>query len=172
MIKYIILGGACLAIVACGDSAPTQPNAETLPASAEMPQTPNVTSETPVTDTSLLGSNTGLELEDFSPSLAGRIGLENGQSLEDAKAKVLDYFGEEPSEGRYSRDEDTVYLGNGMTHIVMSHDGLLDDSVQAEQVMLVITPVSPERGEVTDFGMRIKCRRGENTGAWTTELCP
>lgn len=48
--------------------------------------------------------------------------------------------------------------------------GYLDDSVAGEKYRAIIVPANTWRIEA--LGKQFKCRRGDNAGEWTTNLCP
>ncbi len=48
--------------------------------------------------------------------------------------------------------------------------GYLDDAVAGEKYRAIIVPASTWRIEA--LGKQYKCRRGDNAGEWTTNLCP
>ena len=116
-------------------------------------------------------TDAGYDLADFDRSLAKFVGVEIGQDQAAAQEIIAGYF--DPSAQIGSRPQlETLYLPNGLTQIIVTRTNLADDSVAAEQFLAVFKPLTPKTGELTAYGMRIKCYRGANTDQWQTKLCP
>lgn len=156
MKNYFIISTVCLALVACGAKEPAAPNAPETSGKVAAPKAVSFADLTPT---------------NFRPTLLQNSGLRNGMTMDEAKAKIDAVFGEPPVEGKYSRSEEVIYKSGGLTHIFMTHEGLADDSLQGQQVILVFKPVTPERAELINYGMRLKCWRGPDAGTWQKAIC-
>jgi len=59
--------------------------------------------------------------------------------------------------------------------LLFARNNILDDAVFAEEIYAVFAgPGDAEKfnQKLAAYGLRLKCRRGENAMEWTTELCP
>ncbi|WP_418152865.1 hypothetical protein AB8615_04945 [Litorimonas sp. RW-G-Af-16] len=115
-----------------------------------------------------------LRLEDidftsYSQELAGVLELERGESRIRAIDKVRLNFA--PTGPEILKTAQSSFDRPDGSVLIFSVDGIADDSVRAQEVFLILS--GPEGEQVlAEYGMRIKCYRGENTTDWQTNLCP
>jgi len=119
-----------------------------------------------------LDEDAGYDLADFDAGLARGVGLKPGMEMLTAQTIITDYFAPGGEEGNAQIAMEQKFLTSGLTQIIVTRTGLADDSVKAEQLLAVFKPLTPKTGQLTAYGMRIKCYRGANTKQWQTELCP
>ncbi len=119
-----------------------------------------------------LDEDAGYDLADFDAGLARGVGLKPGMEMLTARTIITDYFAPGGEEGNAQIAMEQKFLTSGLTQIIVTRTGLADDSVKAEQLLAVFKPLTPKTGQLTAYGMRIKCYRGANTTQWQTELCP
>ena len=113
------------------------------------------------------------DIVNFSKENAKFVGLVDGEEMETAELRIRAYFTpEEASEGKISYSYEKTYASNGLTRVVATATGLMDDSVQAEQLIAYFKPLTPQTAVLSEYGMRFKCYRGENKNQWTKKLCP
>ncbi len=115
-----------------------------------------------------------IDFNNYSPALAGVIGLTEGESRLDAVDKIRLYFAPEAgttilstASATFERDDNAVML--------FSVKGLPDDSVSAQEVYAVFSGPGGDakfNQTLAAYGMRIKCYRGSNTTEWQTDVCP
>ncbi|RKQ71278.1 hypothetical protein DES40_0591 [Litorimonas taeanensis] len=116
-----------------------------------------------------------LRLEDidfttYSTELAKPSGLAEGQSRIEAIDAVRLYFAPEEGSHIIQTSQSSFDRPDGSV-LIMSASQLADDSVQSQEIYLILTG---EKGnqKLAAFGLRHKCWRGENTTEWQTALCP
>ena len=119
-----------------------------------------------------LDEDTGYDIADFSERLGDFVGVEIGQDGAQAQHKIVTYFGVNKDEESPDLKVEQKFLTSGLTQVIVTKTALKDDSVKAEQFLAVFTPKTREKSELTAYGMRIKCYRGDNTDQWQTQLCP
>lgn len=163
-VKTILLGAACLALVACGSKEPIVPETPVVTANIEAPAAPAAPSAKTASDFSR---------EDFSPKFAAWVGLKLGMDSNEVETIARERFGETiEGEGGMIVSYDRIYQTRGRTIFIVTQEGALDDSINAQQLYAEFIPDSPMTNKLEYFGLRQKCQRGENKGEWTTELCP
>lgn len=119
------------------------------------------------------GASSDLTREDFNSGFAAWVGLKPGMDSDDAMAIIEERFGETiEGEGGLTVDIQTLYRPKGLTVILATQEGALDDSIYAQQLYAEFEPVSPVANKLVFYGLRQKCQRGENTTEWTTQRCP
>ncbi len=110
-----------------------------------------------------------IDFSSYSSDLAKFTGLERGEARIDAVDKVRLYFAPQGAEivktstKTFDRDDGSV--------MIFSVSGLKDDSVKAQEIFLILEGQGYDQ-TLAEYGMRIKCHRGNNTTNWQTELCP
>ena len=120
------------------------------------------------------GSIDDIDFNAYSQALAGHLGLTPGETRLDAIDKIRLYFAPEPGTNMVNLTSNTFELDDGSVMIFARND-LPDDSVFAEEVFAVFSgPGGADKFNQTlaAFGLRMKCRRGDNAMEWTKELCP
>jgi len=106
------------------------------------------------------------DMRDFSKELLPSIGLSFGIDRDTAEAEIRTYFGSTASSGAVPIFN-TKTLADGEFEILATRNGLADDSVKSEQLLAHFAD-----GVLVDYGMRIKCHRGDNPDVWTIKRCP
>lgn len=175
MIKYFVTTALALSLAACkgdiveprdilevGDSAPA-PN---------IPAPPDVEGGVPQ-ELSDVRKPSDIDFGAYDRDLAKWAGLEIGMPMEKAEIEVLNYMApEKGGEGNavFEMDKFQGYVGGQA--FVATLDGLADDSVKAQQLYAIGKRGEDEAYTLVDYGMRIKCWRGENKDNWQTTLCP
>lgn len=119
-----------------------------------------------------LGNDTGYDITDFNQNLARFVGVEIGQDGAEVQAKIAKHFGTAQAGDSRDLKVEQIFLASGLTQVIVTNTAMKDDSVKAEQLLAIFTPRTRETSELTAYGMRIKCYRGDNTDQWQTELCP
>jgi len=103
---------------------------------------------------------------DFSQDMASPMGLEIGMDRDSAEVEVRSYFGARASAGQIPVFKSKT-LSDGAFEIIATRNGLQDDSVKSEQVLVHFAD-----DVLVEFGMRVKCYRSNNPDEWTKEPCP
>lgn len=111
-----------------------------------------------------------VDFTQYSQDMASFTGLTIGQPRIRAIDVVRLLFA--PEEGaKIIKTSSAIYPLEGGELMLLSADGLADDSVRAQEFYLIFE--GPERGlKLADYGLRVKCWRGENIENWQTTLCP
>jgi len=165
---FAIIAG--LALTACGPdrveapSAPAAPNtaSDTVSGKAsELPPPPSVPDPADVPD-----RIQDIDFTSYSRDMARFIGLEVSENKGSAKDKIQSYF--QPEKGAEGNAEyNFVELGGvGATVMIASATGLADDSLKAQELFAVF-----KDDTLVDYGMKIKCWRGETPDLWQTTPC-
>lgn len=106
------------------------------------------------------------DMRDFSKGLAASLGLEEGMDRDTVEAEVRSYFGTTASSGQIPIFQSKT-LADGEFEIVATRNGLADDSVKSEQVIVKFSD-----DVLIEYGMRVKCYRAPNPDDWTNKVCP
>ncbi len=161
-------------LAACGRAdmdAPKQPAAPEQPAQSS---TSSPDSHTPGPEPlSDVKTPAEIAFSTYSKDLARFIGLEEGEPMESAEQKVMDKLTSvSDGEGNavFEMDKFQGYIGGQA--FIATVDNLPDDSVKAQQIYAIGKITDEGTYTLVDYGMRIKCRRGDNINEWGTELCP
>ncbi len=173
-IKYILLAGIVLSISACKANTET-PNTPKTPATHSDTHShgPDTAKPTKPPRASMDDVEDEFDIKNFSKANAKFVGLVEAEEMASAELRIRAYFTpEESTEGKTTYSYEKTYESNGLTRVVATATGLMDDSVQAEQLVAYFKPVSPERAELSHYGMRFKCWRGDTPNVWTANLCP
>ena len=81
-------------------------------------------------------------------------------------------FTPETSEGNQSFDMRlTPQTENGYSLIAMA-DNLMDDSLKAQEITAMFRPGERDNFVLSEYNVRVQCRRGSNAGNWQTQACP
>lgn len=114
-----------------------------------------------------------IDFGSYSRDLAKFVKLEIGEPMASAESKTLAYFTPKASgEGNVQFEMDKLQGYIGGQAFIATIDGLVDDSVKAEQLYAIGKKQVDENYTLVDYGMRVKCWRGENPNEWGTDLCP
>lgn len=134
--------------------------------------TPAVTP--PATPKLPAGKVDDIDFTAYSAELAQTVGLIDGESRLDAIDKIRLYFAPEPGTNMVNLTSSTFEMDDGSV-MLFARNNLPDDSVFAEEVYAVFSgPGETNKFNQTlaAYGLRIKCRRGDNKMEWTTDRCP
>lgn len=120
-----------------------------------------------------------IDFPSYSRGLADGVELELGESMATATPKLESFFspqgGSVEDAGDNSRKktetEFSTFGAQGGKVTLVERVNIKDDSVKAEQ-FYAIFKVKGEGFILADYGMKVKCYRGENTLNWQTALCP
>ena len=144
---------------------PSAPAMPTVSAEAQPPATPQ---------TLPAGSLEDIDFSAYSQELARFIDLEMGENRLDAIDKIRLYFAPEPGTNMVNMTSSTFERDDGSV-MLFARNNIPDDAVFSEEVYAVFSgPGNAEKfnQKLAAYGLRLKCRRGENAMDWTTELCP
>jgi len=117
------------------------------------------------TDLQAVTATSRHNMADFSQMLAAPLGLEVGMDRDTAEAEIRGFFGTTASSGQIPIFQSKI-LADGEFEIVATRNGLADDSVKSEQVVVRFSD-----DILIEYGMRVKCYRSANPDNWTTEIC-
>ena len=99
-------------------------------------------------------------------------GLELGMGSGEAENLIEARLKPETSEGNQTYDlKMTPQTENGYTLMGVA-DNMMDDSVQAQEITAIFRPGQREAFVLSEYTVRVKCRRGANAGQWQTQVCP
>lgn len=109
----------------------------------------------------------------YDKNLARFIGLEMGMPMAEAETKVLEFFtADAGGEGNPVFEMDKLQGYVGGQAFIATIDRMNDDSVKAQQLYAIGKKQSEESFTLVDYGLRVKCWRGDNKDNWQTDLCP
>jgi len=168
MCKALTLFIAAVLLSAC--QPPEKPDAPTVP---DVPRAPDAGS-TPAVPMLPAGTVNDIDFEAYSAELASIFDLQLGETRLDSIDKIRLYFSPEPGTNMVNLTSSTFELDDGAVMLFARHD-LPDDSVFSQEIYAVFSgPGEANKFNQTleAYGLRLKCRRGENAMEWTTELCP
>lgn len=120
------------------------------------------------------GTVDDIDFTAYSKELAQSVALIDGESRLDAIDKIRLYFAPEPGTNMVNLTSSTFEMDDGSV-MLFARNNLPDDSVFAEEVYAVFSgPGETKKFNQTlaAYGLRIKCRRGDNKMEWTTVRCP
>ena len=167
MIKHSLWLCAVFALSACGDKEASAPEAPAVPAA------PATTAPKAPAAPKAPESISDLSLDEFSQDLAGFVGIKAGDEMEMVKDQIRLYMaGEGDGSNAQAASFQTHYRTDGRTLFVATQNDLRDDSVSAQQVMVVFIPKTMSKSIVEGYGLRVKCQRGDNTDQWQVTSCP
>jgi hypothetical protein len=162
MIKSFKTGLFCcgLLLAACG-----APQSDTV----EIPTVPEVGGSPEAPETGAVKR----DISNYTMALAQFADLEVGEPMDVTVAKIKNYLKPEgEGEGNMSVSWETTDAGAGEKTFTGLADNMTDDSLKAQEVMAVFKESGDGSYRLTKYGARIKCWRGDNKDAWTTDLCP
>lgn len=112
-------------------------------------------------------------LEKYSQSLAQQMGLKIGNTFAQTHTQARKYF--VPSK---EDQKQAVFSVRSQPHenpktnvTVYFRDNLADDKVKTMELKTIFSITKTGDMELTDYGMRLKCRHGENSTQWTVKSC-
>jgi len=163
--KVIAPAVLAYALASCGQST----DAPTSPPQIEAENTPPAP---PLFEPT--GNLEDIQFSDYSIELAASVGLEMGETRLDSIDKIRLYFAPEPGTSMVNMTSSTFERDDGSV-LLFARNNIPDDSAFAEEIYAVFAgPGDAEKfnQKLAAYGLRLKCRRGENAMEWTTELCP
>ena len=137
-------------------------------ASAETVQPPAIPQTLPA------GRLEDIDFDAYSADLARNLDLIMGESRLDSIDKIRLYFAPEPGTNMVNMTSSTFEREDGSV-MLFARNNIPDDAVFSEEVYAVFSgPGNAEKfnQKLAAYGLRLKCRRGDNAMEWTTELCP
>lgn len=162
-----------LLFAACSQQAET-------PAVPELPLPPGDVSVPAAPDSaSSIMRISDIDFASYDRGLAKRVGIELGESMGAATPKIESFFSPQggsvedagDSTRKKTETEFSTFGAEGGKVTLVERVNIKDDSVKAEQ-FYAIFKAKNEDFVLADYGMKIKCYRGDNIDKWQTELCP
>jgi len=100
----------------------------------------------------------------FNAEIRGRTDIASPEEL------IKLFYGSGPGEGTRSFTVEAKETGAGVFEIMLVHEGLADDSVDSEKILM---EARKENGKWTVLGIRRawKCKPGRGRASWGTEAC-
>jgi hypothetical protein len=144
----------------------------TLPPTPPQTSTEVIPPETPATLPA--ASIEDIDFGSYSQDIAAPFGLVMGETRLDSIDKIRLYFSPEPGTNMVNMTSSTFERDDGSV-MLFARNNLPDDAVFAQEIYAVFSgPGDAEKfnQKLAAYGLRLKCRRGENAMEWTTELCP
>lgn len=168
-LKTIMVLATALVSTSCG-----QPTEDTV----TLPPTPPVTGtkvQPPETPQTLpAGRLEDIDFNAYSIELAQRVDLKMDENRLDSIDKIRLYFAPEPGTNMVNMTSSTFERDDGSV-MLFARNNIPDDAIFAEEVYAVFSgPGDAEKfnQKLAAYGLRLKCRRGDNAMEWTTDLCP
>ena len=168
-IQIIALAAIGLMLSACGQPAEESITPPPTPMQVEAENTPPTPPQTLPA-----GSLEDIQFSDYSIELAGGIDLQMGETRLDSIDKIRLYFAPEPGTNMVNMTSSTFERDDGSV-MLFARNNIPDDALFAEEVYAVFAgPGDAEKfnQKLAAYGLRLKCRRGDNAMEWTTDLCP
>lgn len=154
---------------ACGQATE---EAVTLPPTPPQISVEVAPPETPATLPAALLED--IDFGSYSTELASAFGLTMGETRLDSIDKIRLYFAPEPGTNMVNMTSSTFERDDGSV-MLFARNNLPDDSVFAQEIYAVFSgpgDANKFNQKLAAYGLRLKCRRGENAMEWTTKLCP
>lgn len=99
-------------------------------------------------------------------------GMKLGMSSAELENLLEDRFESDTSEGNQSFDMRlTPQTENGYS-LIATADNLMDDSVKAQEITAMFRPGESDNFVLSEYNVRVQCRRGSNAGDWQEQVCP
>jgi len=99
-------------------------------------------------------------------------GLEIGMSSAEVENLLEERFTPETSEGNQSFNMRlTPQTANGYSLIAVV-ENMMDDSVKSQEITAMFRPGARDNFVLSEYNVRVQCRRGSNAGNWQTQACP
>jgi len=169
----IVLGSALIVLSACSPKAetPDVPNVPETTGAIDAPEAPKSASQ--------IMRISEIDFASYSRDLASSVGLEFGESMSAATPKIESHFSPQggsvedasDSSRKKTETEFSTFGAEGGKVTLVERINIKDDSVKAEQ-FYAIFKAKGEDFILADYGMKIKCYRGDNTTNWQTSRCP
>jgi hypothetical protein len=167
MMKYTaLMFMSAVMLAGCKDKSADIPNTPDIPLvpAASAPKAPAA----PKAPQSI----SDLTLDEFSQDLAGFVGIKAGDEMEAVKDQIRLYMaGDGDGSNAQAASFQTHYRTDGRTLFVATQNDLRDDSVSAQQVMVVFIPKTMSKSIVEGYGLRVKCRRSSDIHKWQVKPC-
>ena len=121
-----------------------------------------------------------IDFRSYNKELANGIELQSMESLNSAIVKIETYFtphggnleGYDPLKtGQKTESVFSSFDAEGGKVMVVERINMRDDSIKAEQFYAIFKKTEVDE-ILVDYGMKIKCHRGDNTTYWQADLCP
>ena len=164
---------AAFGLVACSPQAdaPTVPDVPTVSGDVQPPKVPDSASN--------IMRISDIDFPSYSRDLARFVELKLGENMATATPKIESYFSPQggsvedaqDSSRKKTETEFSTFGAEGGKVTLVERVNIKDDSVKAEQ-FYAIFKAKGEGYMLADYGMKIKCHRGDNTDNWQTALCP
>ena len=147
--------------------APDTPKAPSAPAVAGEAQLPLPPQTLPA------GRLEDIDFNAYTTELASGIGLQMGENRLDSIDKIRLYFSPEPGTNMVNMTSSTFEREDGSV-MLFARNNIPDDAVFSEEVYAVFSgpKIDKFNQKLAAYGLRLKCRRGDNAMEWTTNLCP
>lgn len=181
MMKHILIGGTCVALLACGSKEPVAPQAqviETAPVPKPIvrilrgggkPLNFSATVDKMSLTYEILQA---VDESAYIPGLSSETGLAKGDGLDAAARKLGDFFGPESNGGYgFERIVLRVPKDNGETIIIAQQYPLKDAYIEEEHVLMIFAPNENGRLVLDRFGRSVVCKLGDTDDQQTTP-CP
>jgi|GEM_PF-6471764 len=99
-------------------------------------------------------------------------GMDVGMSSAEVESLLEDRFEPETSKGNQSFDMRlTPQTANGYS-LIATADNLMEDSIKAQEVTAMFRPGESDNFVLSEYNVRVQCRRGSNAGNWQEQVCP
>lgn len=99
-------------------------------------------------------------------------GMELGMSSAEVENLLEDRFEPKSNEGNQSFDMRlTPQTANGYS-LIATADNLMDDSVKAQEITAMFRPGDRDNFVLSEYNVRVQCRRGSNAENWQEQVCP
>lgn len=160
---------SALFVASCG---PATQETVTLPPTPPQTSAEVTPPETPATLPA--ASLDDIDFGSYSTELAAPFGLTMGETRLDSIDKIRLYFAPEPGTNMVNMTSSTFERDDGSV-MLFARNNLPDDSVFAQEIYTVFSgPGDADKfnQKLAAYGLRLRCRRGENAMEWTTKLCP
>lgn len=111
-----------------------------------------------------------IDFNNYSKDLAKFTGLKEGQSRI-AAIDVVRLLHAPEQGAKIVKTSSATFDMEGGSVMLLSASGLADDSVHAEEFFLIFEGEGNTQ-KLAEYGLRVKCARGENTAQWQKTPCP
>lgn len=174
----LVLGAALIVLSACSQQ-PGTPDAPQPSGSLEAPKAPEVP-KAPDSATNIMRIQ-DIDFGSYSRDLAKWVKLDLGENMAVAMPKIEEHFAprsgtveENPNVKQIAEKTQTEFStfgAEGGKVTLVERINIKDDSVKAEQFYAIFKGKDDDF-MLVDYGLKIKCQRGDNTQHWQTTVCP
>jgi len=163
---FSLLLGSSLLVGCKASEAPIAPQVPSAPAVTE-------TAQPPAAPLLPAGSLDDIDFSSYSPELASPFGLIIGETRLDSIDKIRLYFSPEPGTNMVNMTSSTFERDDGSV-MLFARNNIPDDAIFSEEIYAVFSGSKTDKfnQKLAAYGLRLKCRRGDNAMEWTTNLCP